>query len=187
VAVAPGQQEQLVALALRRHRSRRRVVALCGERGDLLAPVDRLLAPQPRQEVLGRHTDQLVLALGPLRLVMGWSTRSTRAIDLAVRLTTPAEGLELRMERPKRSRARRLIHLMPSASSGASWTAQSGTLTVCTEFANSWRARPGLGLLAKSVCRQPAVRKRTTQFGVSKATIPPYSTRRSAFSGNWTE
>jgi hypothetical protein len=57
---------------------------LCGERGDLLAPVDRLLALQPRQEVLERLTDQLVLALGPPRLVMGWSTRSTRSIDLAL-------------------------------------------------------------------------------------------------------
>jgi hypothetical protein len=37
-----------------------------------------------------------------------------------------------------------------------SWTAQSGTLTVCTEFANIWRTRPGLDLLAKSVCRQSA-------------------------------
>jgi hypothetical protein len=80
---------------------------LCGERADLPAPVDRLLAPHPRQEeVLGRLslTDQLILALGPPRLVMGWSMRSTRSVDLAVPLTTPAEGF--RMERPKRSRAR---------------------------------------------------------------------------------
>jgi hypothetical protein len=70
-----------------------------------------LLAPQPRQEVLERLTDQLVLALGPPRLVMGWS------------------GI---------------------------LTAQSCTLTVCTEFANRWRTRQGLYLLAKSVCRQSA-------------------------------